>query len=374
VRLTGASRLVVALWGPVPAAAGPMLSYTLLRLECSMRNASVIGIVGGGGLGAALFEELGFGRYDRVATLLLALLLLTGLTDAGSKLVSASLHRGGWWSRRRFAAAVGLALVGCAVVLGPALSVAVAELQRLDAEFIGATARGLVSPSLEPPFLVQLLSDAVVPLGIAVVATAAASILALGAVGLRPLRVAEDPRLPRWVRWAPRLARRGLDLAALLSRAIPDVVWLLLFGVALRVGPLAAIAAIATHSFGMLVRLFAEAVDDVREAAREVGMHGSRPTRFAWLVWPSVAPVVWTHVSLQTESNLRAGLIVGIVGAGGLGDAFHSSITFWRLGDASMQALTMVALTVLVDRLSRRAGARRARPGVAPGVAMAAVE
>ncbi|MCH9683467.1 MAG: hypothetical protein K0V04_18665, partial [Deltaproteobacteria bacterium] len=48
VEATGAPRLVVALWGHIPAASGAMLSYTLLRLECSMRNASVIGIVGGG--------------------------------------------------------------------------------------------------------------------------------------------------------------------------------------------------------------------------------------------------------------------------------------------------------------------------------------
>jgi len=360
VELTGGSRLVVALWGYIPGAAGPMLSYTLLRLECSMRNASVIGIVGGGGLGAALFEELGFGRYDRVATLLLVLLALTAVTDRLSKGIARSLRQPGGLTRRRLALGVVVALSMCGVVLGPSLSTAAAELGRLDTEFLVATARGLTSlePSVE--FMRTLLADALVPLGIAIVATALAAMAAAGTMVLVP-RTTLGGHAPMLVRGARVVARQGIDLLALVTRAIPDVVWLLVFGISLHMGPLAAIAAIATHSFGLLARLFAEAVDDLPQAAREACMVGSTRVMFVWGIWPRIAGVVWTHVFLQTESNLRAGLIVGIVGAGGLGDAFHDSITFWRLGDASMQAMMMIALTVAVDRVSRRLGARRAR-------------
>ncbi len=360
VELTGGSRLVVALWGYVPTAAGPMLSYTLLRLECSMRNASVIGIVGGGGLGAALFEELGFGRYDRVATLLLMLLALTAVTDRISKGVARSLRRPGGLTRRRFALWIVGTLTLCAVVLGPAASIAVAELGRLDTDFLVATMRGLTSlePSLE--FVQALLADALVPLGIAVVATALAALAAAATLILVP-RTTMGGHAPPLIRGIRVALRFGIDLLALVTRAIPDVVWLLVFGISLHMGPLAAIAAIATHSFGLLARLFAEAVDDVPRAAREACMVGSTRVMFVWGIWPRIAGVIWTHVFLQTESNLRAGLIVGIVGAGGLGDAFHDSITFWRLGDASMQALMMIALTVVVDRAARRLGARRVR-------------
>ncbi|MEM9459165.1 MAG: ABC transporter permease subunit [Myxococcota bacterium] len=353
VEATGASRGVVALWGYVPAAAGPMLSYTLLRFECSMRNASVIGLVGGGGLGAALFEELGFGRYDRVATLLLFLLALTALTDVAAKQIADRLRTGARPTRRRLWGWLGVGLCASAVVLGPGGPQAVAELSRLDAAFLAATVDGLLALDLGPQSLRTLLVQAVVPLGIAYLAT----VLATGAaVGLLLL----VPRTRPWagasagIQRAHHLLRRLLDAVALLARAIPDVVWLLLFGVALRVGPLAAIAAIATHSFGLLARLFAEAVDDVSPARIAPVALGSPRVTFAWGVWPQIAPTVWTHVSLQAESNLRAGLIVGIVGAGGLGDAFHDSITFWRLGEASMQALAMIGLTLVVDRLARR--------------------
>lgn len=360
VELSGASRLVVALWGYVPAVSGSMLSYTLLRLECSMRNASVIGIVGGGGLGAALFEELGFGRFDRVATLLLMLLALTTVTERISKAFVRSRARGGKLTRRHLAVAVGLGLLVCGWPLAAGLRSAVTELGRLDADFLVATLAGLASPTLAPDFLATLVGDAIVPLGIAVVATGVAAVAALGLLWVVPRHPRGD-RPPRWVRVARAVADRGVDGLALLTRSIPDVVWLLLFGISLHLGPLAAIAAIATHSFGVLVRLFAEAVDDVPRAAREVGMVGKARVELAWGLWPRIAPVVWMHVFLQTESNLRASLIVGIVGAGGLGDAFDDSITFWRLGDASTQALMMIVLTIAVDRGARLLGARRAR-------------
>ncbi len=363
--LSGAPRLVVALWGYLPSTSGAMLSYTWLRLECSIRNASVIGIVGGGGLGAALFEELGFGRYDRVATLLLVLLALTGATDLASKAVARGLRRSRWLTRRRLALGVVVALLACAVPLAPALSTTLAELGRLDAEFLRSTARGLVAVDLRFEFLADLMADALVPLGIAVVATALAALAALGTLVLVPRQGARR-RGPTWIEWGGVLARRGVDLLALLTRAIPDVVWLLVIGISIGMGPLAAIIAIAAHSFGILARLFAEAADDVPRAAQELCMHGSARMAVLWVVWPRIAGVVWTHTFVQLESNLRAGLILGIVGAGGLGDAFHNSITFWRLGDASMQVLMMIALTVVVDRLARRQGARRARRGAAP--------
>lgn len=353
VEATGASRAVVALWGFVPAAAGPMLSYTLLRFECSVRNASVIGLVGGGGLGAALFEELGFGRYDRVATLLLMLLLLTALTDRASKWIAQRLRAGARPARRRLAALVGAGLVASAVVLGPAGPRALAELSRLDLAFLAATVEGLLALNLGVEPVRALLAEAVVPLGIAYLSTAAATVAAVGVLVLVPRRP-PSRHAPAVIRGLHGAARRSVDAVALLARAIPDVVWLLLFGVALRVGPLAAIAAIATHSFGLLARLLVEAVSDVPPARIEAASLGSSRVTFAWGVWPQIAATVWTHVSLQAESNLRAGLIVGIVGAGGLGDAFHDSIIYWRLGDASMQALAMIGLTLVVDRVARR--------------------
>ena len=351
VELTGSSRVVVALWGYVPAAAGPMLSYTLLRLECSMRNASVIGIVGGGGLGAALFEELGFGRYDRVATLLLFLLGLTAISDIVSKQIAKASPTRPRPQRFRLPLLAAFGLLVTALPLASATQSAWQELLRLDTAFLRATIDNASSLRLDQPTLTALFRDAAVPLSIAYLATGLAALAALLGLFLVPRHTTARGPLPRA---RQRGARLLVDAVALLARAIPDVVWLLLFGVALHVGPLAALAAISVHSFGLLCRLFVEAVHTLPPSRLEPRRLGTTRANFLWGVAPEIAPTLRTHVSLQAESNLRAGLIVGIVGAGGLGDAFHSSVTYWRLGDATLQALAMIGLTIAVDRLARR--------------------
>ena len=352
VETTGASRLLVGLWGYVPAAAGSMLSYTLLRFECSIRNASVIGIVGGGGLGAAIFEELGFGRYDRLATLLLFLLGLTALSDRVSKWVLATRRPQARGRRSLPMLGVVVALVVAGAVLASDVLRGWGELTRLDGAFLWASVERVFTDARVLADPMQLVRDSLVPVGIAIVSTTVATTIGLAMLFVLPrLKVGDAPVVVRMVQGG---AAQAIDAVALLTRAVPDVVWLLLYAVALGLGPLAAIAAISTHSFGILARLFTEVVQDVGQATVDARLFGSTRSVFAWGIWPEVAPKIWTHVGLQVESNIRAGLIVGIVGAGGLGDAFHTSVAFWRLGDAAVQALAMVGITVVVDRIARR--------------------
>ncbi|HVS18187.1 MAG TPA: ABC transporter permease subunit, partial [Planctomycetota bacterium] len=91
-RAVGAGRLAVLVYGLQPAAGRAMLSYTLMRLECSVRNATVIGVVGGGGLGAELFDELNYGNHAAVVTLLGALLALTMGADLFSEFLRRQLQ------------------------------------------------------------------------------------------------------------------------------------------------------------------------------------------------------------------------------------------------------------------------------------------
>lgn len=349
------SRLLVAMYGYVPASAPSLLSYTLLRLECSVRNASVIGIVGGGGLGAALFEELGFGRYDRVATLLLTLLLLTGGADLLTKRLAAGLATRRLTRSRMFA--VGMLLLAVASVpLWPNAAVALDELRRVDMAFIGQTFNGLVDVTLTMGGLQRLSTDAGIVVGVAITATALA-VIATGAIML-----AVAPGIGPGTR-ARRLLWALVDGGALVCRGIPDVAWLLLFSIVFSVSATAAILAIAVHSLGLLLRLFVETADRVPSSKRALGRLATPRVAALWVVWPEVAPVFWTHVGVIVESNLRAGVVVGIVGAGGLGDAFHTSLAFWRLGDATLQLAAMVVLSVLADRAARaiisRLGPRR---------------
>ncbi|MBZ0151919.1 MAG: ABC transporter permease subunit, partial [Planctomycetes bacterium] len=87
LRGTGAGPAAVFAYGLQPLAARAVLSFVLMRFECAVRNASVIGIFGGGGLGGALWDEYSDGNTARVATVLLALLAVTTVSDFAANLV-----------------------------------------------------------------------------------------------------------------------------------------------------------------------------------------------------------------------------------------------------------------------------------------------
>ncbi|MEM6994615.1 MAG: hypothetical protein AAF721_29135 [Myxococcota bacterium] len=354
--------LGAAAYGRWPRIAAAGWSYTLVRLECSIRNASVIGVVGGGGIGAELFEELGYGRDDRVATLLVSLLVLTAAADLAAtwtrqRLAAAS---GRARNRRLVLRAVAVAITGSVVWLAPAAADVIAGLTIDDGGFAASSLTQLLQPDLSWSTLRDAASACVTPLALAWLATVASTALALALLPWSSTQLTRRRaglhRSPG-AHWVPLVVTRG---AALIARAVPDVAWLLLLAAAFRVGHLAAAIALLLHSTGVLVRTFSEAVDD-RAVRDRVAGPGGMTARLAYRIEPQIRPTLITHASLQGESNLRAAFVLGILGAGGLGDAFHTAMTYWHLPQASTYSITMIVLFVIVDRCARRLSASSRR-------------
>lgn len=356
-RLAGSPFAAVA-YGRLPRVAPAAWSYGLARLECSIRNASVIGIVGGGGLGAELFEELGYGRMDRVATLLLALVALTAGADVASAVLRRRLAGTGVRSRRSAWQATVLVFVASLVWLTPAGAALLETLWRLDLRVAATSMSRLLHPDLSSETLLEVVQGSGRPLGLAWLAMVSAGVIALGLLPWTSTVVRRRARGPSASDGRPALlgawVLRGL---ALLARAVPEVAWLLLFAAAFGMGPLAASLALAVHASGVLVRLFTEAVDDrfVGAPRREVAAGAG----IGWLIYaavPRLRGTLATHTGLLAESSLRSAFTLGIVGAGGLGNAFHSAISYWQLERASTLALGMLVLFVALDRTGRALG------------------
>ncbi|MFO8003826.1 PhnE/PtxC family ABC transporter permease [Thioalkalivibrio sp.] len=92
VRASGAGRIKVFFYGIQPLAARAVQSFTLMRAECAIRNAAVIGAVGGGGLGAEIWYQIRFGAWDKVSTLILFTLALTLTADLASNYIRRQLR------------------------------------------------------------------------------------------------------------------------------------------------------------------------------------------------------------------------------------------------------------------------------------------
>ncbi|MCA8964572.1 MAG: ABC transporter permease subunit [Planctomycetes bacterium] len=392
LRSTGASQLAQFFYGVQPLAARSMQSFVLMRLECAVRNASVIGVVGGGGLGAALWDEYTDGNWSRVATVLLSLLAVTMCTDLGANLVRRQLRvdpnhpraaqtvsRRDTARRRTFVTALIVLLIGGAVVaLRDPLQRAWAELSRIEWGYAGDYVFKLLVPTLDDPAYAghpfaerladrfgSLLHHSVVPLALGVLSTVLGALVA--ALLVFPASVAfqleahrfTGERLSRWGatrRWTLLV---GARLAALVLRGVPEVAWVVILMVFWKQGITPCVIAVGLHSAGVLHRVFTETVDNVPYQQLERVSNGCRPHVFLYGALPRALPDWRTYVFFQFEVNMRVGIALGIVGAGGLGERFKTNLSFLQFGAASSYLWAMILLTVVIDRTSRRLQMRR---------------
>ncbi|MCA8951865.1 MAG: ABC transporter permease subunit, partial [Planctomycetes bacterium] len=245
------------------------------------------------------------------------------------------------------------------------VAAAAAELRRIEWRWIGNFVAGLAVPDVTPATLWSVLRNSITPLAIGVVAT---GLGALGAAMLTwPASVAFQLDAHRFT--GERLtalgrARRWLLLAAaklvaLVCRAVPEVAWVVLLAVFFRLGVTPCVLAVALHTTGVLHRVFTETLDNLPYGELEKVGNGGRGQIFLYGGLPRAWPDWRTYVFFQFEVNVRAGVALGMVGAGGLGHAFAFSLDWRDYPTASTLLWAMVLLTVLIDRTSRRLQLRR---------------
>jgi len=161
----------------------------------------------------------------------------------------------------------------------------------------------------------------------------------------------------------PAHARAPTRLLLNALRAVPELVWAALLLISAGLGPFAGTLALALHTTGVLGRLFAEAIENASpgpaEALRTQGVDAPRVFLYATL--PQVLPQLISYALYRWENNIRAAAILGVVGAGGLGQllAFHMGL--FQMGKTATVLAAMLLLVVGVDALSyltRRALAR----------------
>ncbi|MEC7584992.1 MAG: ABC transporter permease subunit [Planctomycetota bacterium] len=375
LRSTGASRLAVLFYGTQPLAARAMLSFVLMRTECAVRNASVIGVVGGGGLGAGLWDYYNDGQWSSVSTILLFMLLVTASTDLSANFLRYQLRSDPNHPRRQRSldvrrsnrrrllslGIVGGLLVGSIAILAQPLGRVFEELTRIDGTFVSNyTFDLLLSPDLSADALAAAARESVVPIALGLLATAFA--IGFAALLTFPASVAFQLDASRftgehhtlWVRirrTALLVAARGLGLVL---RGVPEVAWVVILSMFFKKGLTPCAFAIMLHSVGVLLRVFAETLDNIPYRRLEQVSGACRPHIFLYGALPEAWRDWKTYAFFQFEVNVRIGVVLGMVGAGGLGDAFQTNLLFRENHRAGTFLWAMVLLTVLIDRLSRR--------------------
>ena len=292
-----------------------------------------MGFVGAGGLGQQLELSLRMFSGGEVVTLLLAFILLVTLADGLSA----------WLRHSR---APGLQLLIC---LGLAGTLAFYQLdwRMLSVSFggLGQFVGEFLQPDWSGPFLRTVGLGLLDTVQMALLSTLLSALLAL------PLAC---------------LARHCWPLRLLfnLLRSVPELIFASLLVIAVGLGPVAGILALTLHTTGVLARLFVETLENADQTPRlALQLSGAGPTASFWYGLFPLVSRQWLAYSLyRGEMNLRAATILGVVGAGGLGQQLYVSLSLFRYDQAATLILAILLLVWLAEAISRRTRLPRPAP------------
>ena len=188
------------------------------------------------------------------------------------------------------------------------------------------------------------VDEMLVTLQIAIWGTALAVITAI------PMGLLASSNIVPW--WVYQPIRRVLDA----FRAINEMVFAMLFVVAVGLGPFAGVLALWIHTSGILAKLFSEAVEAIDpqpvEGIRSTGASSLHEVVYG--VIPQVMPLWISFTLYRFESNVRSATVVGMVGAGGIGVILWEIIRGFQYAETAAVMIIIVATVSLIDVASAR--------------------
>ncbi len=201
--------------------------------------------------------------------------------------------------------------------------------------------RGFVPPDVSPAFLKKTLIATAETLSMSALGTAIAALLGIA------LAMPASGRFGRAARGITRLLLNA-------SRSIPELVWASILLIAAGLGPFAGTLALALHTTGVLGRLFADALENCpRLPETALRINGARPlAAFFYATLPQTLPQMMSYTLYRWENNIRAAAILGVVGAGGLGQMLKYHLSLFQMHQAATVILMMLLLVAFVDALS----------------------
>ncbi|KWS81526.1 PhnE/PtxC family ABC transporter permease [Pseudomonas syringae] len=195
----------------------------------------------------------------------------------------------------------------------------------------------------------QTLAIATAGIALALLLAVPASLLASKALSLSA--VSRGGR-PGWLGQCLRWPVRGM---LIFLRSVPEIVWALLFVRAVGLGPTAGVLAIAITYAGMLGKVYAEIFESVdqRPAHTLLQSGNGRLAALAYGILPSAAAELTSYTVYRWECAVRASVVMGFVGAGGLGQQIDLSMRMFAGDEVASMLLTFLLLVLLADQLSR---------------------
>jgi phosphonate transport system permease protein len=358
VTATGANLIQTIRYAVIPQIVPPFLAYTLLRWDINMRSATIVGFVAGGGIGFFVVESLRKAAYNQYAAALWAVAVLVMIVDyvsakwrerimLGATHVSSEPPRPFYKSLRAW----------FYIIVGTAAFIYFWELCGINlkellnpAPTFGQLVRSFLSLNLDPEVTDAVVRQMMITIFQALLATTLGALLAIPFSFLAARNLTGRSRLSIWIYY---LTRGMFNLL----RSIEAILYVAIFFYWVSFGNFAGMLALSVTTFGLIGKLFSEAIENIDPGPLEAIMAtgATRLQAIAYGILPQIIPPFISYAIYQWDINVRMATIVGFAGGGGIGWLLYNNyFPFMSYRSAGTAVAAIVLVVALMDFASAK--------------------
>ncbi len=361
LKSAGSTRMQTLTYGYLPLVWADFISYTMYRFECAIRSSAIMSFVGLGGLGFQIQLALADLKYDAVWTFVFFLIALVIVVDVWSNFVRKGLTdhkrqkrmKSGWLSV--LFALILIAASWFYITIGEKANLGELVSEK-NLEYAGKFFGGLLGINQDnPAFLngeswVLALKLTIETLEMSIMAIGFATIVAFITV-IPGARNIADGSLTLQKKWYSRILYSVIRLLYIFSRSVPELVWAMMIIFIFKPGILPGALALALHNFGILGKLWAEVIEDMDpRPIRNLATAGASKVEILFYgILPIVLPRFLTYILYRWEVIMRTTIVVGFVGAGGLGMEFKLAMSYFDYTQITLLLLCYMILVIIAD-------------------------
>lgn len=349
VKSVGASHIQILRHCIIPSINELTITVFFMVLEVNVRGATILGLVGAGGIGQILWRDLSHLRYDNIATLILMLFVTIAIIDLlslAARHYSKSLYLtfNSLKSYRLFhkikALFIPILLLVLFIMVANTIDI---SYERLMVGIVHARTMLSRMVQIDVSYYPRMLEGIKESLFIALFATL------IGAVNALFLSYVTAYNISPF---------RGLSILSKffinILRTFPPIITAIIFFRGVGPGPLAGAMALTIYTTGVLTKLYSEVLENtnsnIKDSILVVG--GSKLDAFRHGVYPHTFSTFISLVLYRLESNIRTSTILGVIGAGGIGSILTQNINWRNWERVGLLLLGVAAMIITIDIVS----------------------
>lgn len=348
-RSVGANSIQVLRYCVLPYMFELSISIFFIVFETNIRSATILGLVGAGGIGQIMWRDLNHLRYDNLSTLILILFITILAIDLISLSIRKYLKKSsigfksiGSYRRFQISKSIFIPLIIIVLVSMVINSLGIDYERLLLGLNQGKKIIGRMV-NIDISYYPQLISGIKESLFIAVFATILGGLFAIILSYLTAYNTSPNKFI-------------SLTLKAIINilRTFPPIITAIIFFRGVGPGPLAGAMALSIYTTGVLTKMYSEVLEssprNIQDSIITTG--GTNLESYRHGLFPHTFPSFLSLLLYRLESNIRNSTILGVIGAGGIGTTLSMNITWRNWEKVGFLLLGISLMIILIDQFS----------------------